>query len=110
MESKEYVAIIENISTLRAEVNSLTRSVDGFREEVLRMLNDHENRLQRMEKFNAKYEDGLSHLTEIDKTVEDNARATANMRKFLWAIATATGTSLFLVLLNMIIENGEKLQ
>lgn len=109
MESKECVAIIENISTLRAEVNGLTRSVDGFRNEVLRMLNDHENRLQRIEKFNAKYEDELSHFNVIDKTVEDNARATANIRKFLWAIATAAGTSLFLVLLNMIIENGEKL-
>lgn len=109
MDNKEYNTLIENIASLRAEVNGLTRSVDGFRTEVLRMLNDHENRLQRIEKFNAKYEDELVKIDNIEKTTIDNAKVTANTRRFLWAVTTTVGTSLALVIINILISEGVKL-
>ena len=73
------------------------------------MLNDHDARIRELETFHARYGDDISRIGDDRMVVVDNKKAVANIRKFLWAIGTTAGGALVLTILNLIIEEGEKL-
>lgn len=109
MDSKEYAALREDLAKIHADNESIKQSLDGFRIECLRMLNEHDERLRNLEMFHAQHGDDIRKLPDDHITIIDNQKAVANLRKFLWAIATTAGGALALTILNLIIGEGEKL-
>ena len=109
MDTKEYAALREDLAKIHADNETIKQSLDGFRVECLKMLNDHDARIRELETFHARYGDDISRIGDDRMTVVDNKKAVANMRKFLWAIGTTAGGALVLTILNLIIEEGEKL-
>ena len=109
MDTKEYAALREDLAKIHADNESIKQSLDGFRVECLKMLNDHDARIRDLETFHARFGDDIKKLSEEHITVVDNQKAVANIRKFLWAIGTTAGGALALTILNLIIEEGEKL-
>lgn len=109
MDTKEYAALREDLAKIHADNESIKQSLDGFRVECLKMLNDHDARIRELETFHARFGDDIKQLSEEHITVIDNQKAISNLRKFLWAIATTAGGALVLTVLNLIIEEGEKL-
>lgn len=109
MDSKDYVALREDLAKIHADNESIKQSLDGFRIECLRMLNEHDERLRNLEMFHAQHGDDIRNLPDDHITIIDNQKAVANLRKFLWAIGTTAGGALALTILNLIIEEGEKL-
>ena len=109
MDTKEYAALREDLAKIHADNETIKQSLDGFRVECLKMLNDHDARIRELETFHAKYGDDISRIGDDRMVVVDNKKAVANIRKFLWAIGTTAGGALVLTILNLIIEEGEKL-
>lgn len=109
MDAKEYAILREDLAKIHADNESIKQSLDGFRVECLKMLNDHDARIRELETFHARYGDDIKQLSEEHITVIDNQKAVANLRKFLWAVGTTAGGALVLTILNLIIEEGEKL-
>ena len=109
MDNKEYTAVREDLATIHADLKTLTQSVDGFRDVVLRRLDEQDERLRELEMFHAQHQANIEQLPRDHMTITDNQKAVANLRKFLWAIATTAGGALVLTVLNLIIEEGEKL-
>lgn len=109
MDAKDYAVLREDLAKIHADNESIKQSLDGFRVECLKMLSDHDARIRELETFHAKYGDDISRISDDRMTVVDNKKAVANLRKFLWAIATTAGGALVLTVMNLIIEEGEKL-
>ena len=109
MDSKDYAALREDLAKIHADNESIKQSLDGFRVECLKMLNEHDARIRELETFHARYGDDISRIGDDRMVVVDNKKAVANIRKFLWAIGTTAGGALVLTILNLIIEEGEKL-
>lgn len=109
MDNKEYTAVREDLATIHADLKTLTASVDGFRDVVLRRLDEQDERLRELEMFHAQHQANIEQLPSDHMTIADNQKAIGNLRKFLWAIATTAGGALVLTVLNLIIEEGEKL-
>ena len=109
MDAKEYATLREDLAKIHADNESIKQSLDGFRVECLKMLNEHDARLRDLEMFHAQHGDDISKIPDDHLTIIDNQKAVANLRRFLWAIATTAGGALALTILNLIIEEGEKL-
>lgn len=109
MDAKEYATLREDLAKIHADNETIKQSLDGFRVECLRMLNEHDARLRDLEMFHAQHGDDISKIPDDHLTIIDNQKAVANLRRFLWAIATTAGGALALTILNLIIEEGEKL-
>lgn len=109
MDSKEYVAVREDLATIHADLKTLTSSVDGFRDVVLKRLDEQDERIRELEMFHAQHQADIERLPDTHIIISDNQKAVANFRKFLWAIGTTAGGALVLTILNLIIEEGEKL-
>ena len=109
MDAKEYATLREDLAKIHADNESIKQSLDGFRVECLKMLNEHDARLRDLEMFHAQHGDDISKIPDDHLTIIDNQKAVANLRRFLWAIATTAGGALALTILNLIIAEGEKL-
>lgn len=109
MDTKEYTAVREDLATIHADLKTLTQSVDGFRDVVLKRLDEQDERIKELEMFHAQHQANIEQLPHDHMTIADNQKAVANFRKFLWAIGTTAGGALVLTILNLIIEEGEKL-
>lgn len=109
MDNKEYTAVREDLATIHADLKTLTASVDEFRDVVLRRLDEQDERLRELEMFHAQHQANIEQLPNDHMTIVDNQKAVANLRKFLWAVASTAGVAVAMALLNLIIQNGEKL-
>lgn len=109
MDANEYTTMREDLAVIHADLKALTSSVDGFRDVVLKRLDEQDERIRGLELFRARYQASFEQLPKDHMTVVDNQRAVANVRKFLWAVASTAGVAVVMAVLNLIIQNGEKL-